>query len=251
LGQANQATYPINSRLPAIGSFKMVRAVVFDCDGVLSDNGSSWQLIHDYFGTGKGDGGRHQEKLEMFLDGKISEEEFVAHDIQLWRGVSPQIHRDDIMRCYSGVGLIEGARLVVEELQNRGVFVAIVSSGVDMFVGAIANMLKVDDWVANGFEWDEDGLLVKGLPTRVLSHDKGIMVEKLARINGFKPSEIVSVGDSSTDLSMMIKGSQFIGFNPRRERAKLAFQEAGVPIIEEGDLRLIWPLIFPGEDLPA
>ena len=55
----------------------MIRAVVFDCDGVLSDNGSSWQLIHEYFGTGENDEGDHQEKLEMFLDGKISEEEFV------------------------------------------------------------------------------------------------------------------------------------------------------------------------------
>ena len=227
----------------------MIRAVVFDCDGVLSDNGSSWQLIHEYFGTGENDGGRHQEKLEMFLDGKISEEEFVAHDIQLWRGVSPEIHRDDIMRCYSGVGLIEGAREVVESLQARGVFVAIVSSGVDMFVGAIANMLKVDDWAANGFEWDENGWLVKGLPTRVLSHDKGLMVGKLARINGFDSSEIISVGDSSSDLSMMIEGSQFVGFNPRRTRAKVAFEEAGVPIIAEKDLRLIWPYIFPGEDL--
>ena len=229
----------------------MIRAVVFDCDGVLSDNGSSWQLIHEYFGTGGNDGGEHQEKLEMFLDGKISEEEFVAHDIQLWRGVSPEIHKDDIMRCYSGVGLIEGAREVVESLQARGVFGAIVSSGVDMFVGAIANMLKVDDWAANGFEWDENGWLVKGLPTRVLSHDKGLMVGKLARINGFDSSEIISVGDSSSDLSMMIEGSQFVGFNPRRTRAKVAFEEAGVPIIAEKDLRLIWPYIFPGENLSA
>ncbi len=227
----------------------MIRAVVFDCDGVLSDNGSSWQLIHRNFGTGVNDGGKHQQILEMFLDGEISEEEFVAHDIKLWRGVSPEIHRDEIIRCYSGVGLIEGARKVVEGLQQRGVFVAIVSSGVDVFVGAIANMLKVDDWVANGFEWDEDGWLVGGLPTRVLSHNKGIMVEKLARINGFTPNQIVSVGDSSTDLSMMIDGSRFIGFNPRRERARKAFEDAGVPVIEGKDLRLIWPLIFPGEDL--
>jgi len=227
----------------------MIRAVVFDCDGVLSDNGSSWQMIHEYFGTGEDDGGKHQEKLEMFLDGKISEEDFVAHDIQLWKGVSPEIHRDDIMRCYSGVGLIRGARSVIEELRTRGVFVAIVSSGVDMFVGAIANMLKVDDWVANGFEWDEDGWLVKGLPTRVLSHNKGLMVEKLARINGFNASDIISIGDSSSDLSMMIEGSQFVGFNPRRKRAKSAFEDAGVPIVEEKDLRLVWPFIFPGEKL--
>tara|TARA_B100000686_G_C16762482_1_gene959599 strand:- start:1637 stop:2323 length:687 start_codon:yes stop_codon:yes gene_type:complete len=227
----------------------MIRAVVFDCDGVLSDNGSSWQLIHSSFGTGTNDGGKHQKTLEMFLDGEISEEDFVSHDIELWREVSPDIHRDDIMRCYSGVGLIEGARNVVEGLQKRGVFVAIVSSGVDIFVGAIANMLKVDDWVANGFEWDEDGWLLGGLPTRVSSHNKGIMVDKLARINGFEPSEIVSVGDSSTDLSMMIEGSKFIGFNPRRERARKAFGEAEVPVVEKKDLRLIWPLIFPGEEL--
>ena len=30
---------------------------------------------------------------------------------------------------------------------------------------------------------------------------------------------------------------------------KVAFEEAGVPIVEEKDLRLIWPLIFPGESL--
>ena len=227
----------------------MIRAVVFDCDGVLSDNGSSWQLIHKQFGTGEDDGGEHQKTLERFLDGEISEEEFVAHDIQLWRGISPEIHRDVIMRCYSGVGLIEGARSVVEGLQKRGVFVAIVSSGVDIFVGAIANMLKVDDWVANGFEWDEDGWLVKGLPTRVFSHNKGLMVEKLARINGFEASEIISVGDSSTDLSMIIDGSHFIGFNPRRDRAKLAFEEAGVPVVNDKDLKLIWPYIFPGEEI--
>ena len=95
----------------------------------------------------------------MFLDGKITEEEFVEHDIRLWKSVKSDIHRDDIMKCYSGVGLMKGARDVVEELQNRGIYVAIVSSGVDLFVGAIANMLKVDDWAANGFEWDEDGFL--------------------------------------------------------------------------------------------
>ena len=142
-----------------------------------------------------------------------------------------------------------GAREVVGRLQERGVMVAIVSSGVDIFVGMIAAMLKVDDWVANGFEWDDEGWLLGGLPTRVLTHDKGIMVEKLARINGFEPSQIVSVGDSSTDLSMKIEGSKFIGFNPRRERALEAFMEAGVPVVEEKDLSLIWPLIFPGEEI--
>ena len=224
-------------------------AVVFDCDGVLTDNGSSWQNIHTKFGTDSKDGS-HKETLEMFLDGKITEEEFVEHDIRLWKSVKSDIHRDDIMRCYSGVGLMKGARDVVGELQSRGIYVAIVSSGVDLFVGAIANMLKVDDWAANGFEWDEDGFLQRGLPTRVYSHDKGLMVDKLVRINGFDTSGIVSVGDSSTDLSMKIGESSFIGFNPARERALSSFLESGVPVVESKDLRDIWPHIFDGEEFP-
>ena len=225
-------------------------AVVFDCDGVLTDNGSSWQNIHTKFGTDSKDGS-HKETLEMFLDGKITEEEFVEHDIRLWKSVKSDIHRDDIMRCYSGVGLMKGARDVVGELQSRGIYVAIVSSGVDLFVGAIANMLKVDDWAANGFEWDEDGFLQRGLPTRVYSHDKGLMVDKLARINGFDTSGIVSVGDSSTDLSMKIGESSFIGFNPARERALSSFLESGVPVVESKDLRDVWPHIFDGEEFPG
>ena len=224
-------------------------AVVFDCDGVLTDNGSSWQNIHTKFGTDSKDGS-HKETLEMFLDGKITEEEFVEHDIRLWKSVKSDIHRDDIMRCYSGVGLMKGARDVVGELQSRGIYVAIVSSGVDLFVGAIANMLKVDDWAANGFEWDEDGFLQRGLPTRVYSHNKGLMVDKLARINGFDTSGIVSIGDSSTDLSMKIGESSFIGFNPARERALNSFLESGVPVVESKDLRDIRPHIFDGEEFP-
>ena len=219
----------------------MIEAVAFDCDGVLADNGSSWEAIHREFGT------ENEETLQVFLDGRISEADFVEDDIRKWREVRPAIHRDDIMRCYSGAKLMEGAREVVEELQSRGVYVAIISSGVDLFVGAIASMLMVDDWASNGFEWDDGGWLVGGVPTRVFSHNKGLMVEKMVRINGFNDSAVVSVGDSSTDLSMKVGESRFIGFNPARERAFLAFGEAGVPIVEGKDLRKIWPYLFPEE----
>ncbi len=219
----------------------MIEAVAFDCDGVLSDNGSSWEAIHRQFGT------ENEETLQKFLEGDISEADFVEDDIQKWREVQQEIHRDDIMRCYSGAKLMGGAREVVEELQNRGVYVAIVSSGVDLFVGAIASMLRVDDWASNGFEWDSEGWLIRGSPTRVFSHAKGLMVEKLIRINGFNDSAVISVGDSSTDLSMMVGESRFIGFNPARERALKSFEDAKVPIIESKDLRAIWPYLYPNE----
>ena len=54
------------------GMMSGVRAVIFDCDGVLTDNGSSWQNIHDHFGT------ENLEMLERFLNREISDDEFMA-----------------------------------------------------------------------------------------------------------------------------------------------------------------------------
>lgn len=220
-----------------------VRAVVFDCDGVLADNDSSWQNIHDHFGT------ENSEMLAKFLRKEITDEEFVADDLRMWREVQPEIHRDEIMRCYSGIKLMLGARDVVDALQARGILVAIVSSGVDLLIGSIAHMLKVDDWAANGFEWDDEGWLVGAKPTVVDSHNKGVMVTKLARINGIDPANIVSVGDSGPDISMMIPGSRFVGFNPASNRGADAFTEVGVPVVQGKDLRDIWLPIF-GESFP-
>ena len=222
---------------------KDIQAVVFDCDGVLVDIGSSWQQIHEHFGT------NNLETLEKFLNNEITDDEFMAMDIKMWLDIQEKIHMDEIMRCFSGVKLMKGARDVVDELKKRGIYVAIVSSGVARFIGSIAHMLKVDDWAANDFLWDDDGFLSGPNPSTVSSHDKGIMVEKLSKINEFNPELIWSVGDSSTDLSMQIPGSNFIGFNPARQRSLDAFKNADVPIVIERDLTMIWPIIF-GEEFP-
>ncbi len=100
----------------------------------------------------------------------------------------------------------------------------------------------------NGFVWDDEGWMVGGAPVRVRSHQKGLMVQKMAKINGFETDKIVCVGDSGTDLSMCIGASRFIGFNPIRESSRTAFRAAEVDIVEGRDLRCIWPQLFPDED---
>ena len=221
-----------------------IKAVCFDCDGVLVDTISSWRIIHEYFGTNSG------EMLDRFLRGEISDAEFMADDIGLWKSVQPEIHRDELMRCYQGVKLMTGARELIEALQARGVIVAIVSAGVDLLIGSIAKMLNVDDWVSNGFLYDENGFLLDDGDVRVPAHHKDAMVEKFARINDLEPSEIVSIGDNHTDMSMRIPGSGFIGFNGQKQIAIDGFADAGVPHVQEKDCRLLWPHLFNGEPFP-
>ena len=140
-----------------------------------------------------------------------------------------------------------GARELVSRLQEHGVYVAIVSAGVDIFVSSIAALLKVDDWIANGFEFDDEDYLSDNGICRLHASGKGDVIERLIDMHGFDPQTVLSVGDSEMDLSMMIPGSRFIGFNPSRESSIKAFEESNVPIIYEKDLMKILEHI----DLPS
>ncbi|MAK04512.1 MAG: hypothetical protein CMA03_01315 [Euryarchaeota archaeon] len=215
-----------------------IKCVVFDCDGVLVDSVSSWRTLHSFFGT------QNHNLLEKFLSGEITDQEFMNLDIQMWKEVQPKIHQDDLFRAYSGIKLMPGARETVSELISNGIFVAIVSAGVDIFVSTIAGTLKVNDWIANGFNFDEDGYLLDDGIVRVSGQGKDKIINKLIQMNEFAPNEVLSIGDSDIDLSMYVEGSSFVGFNPSRENSKRAFEDAGVPIIEEKDLRLILPYVF-------
>lgn len=228
---------------PVTTSFDLPSVVVFDCDGVLVDAVSSWRTLHDSFGTD------NALNLNRFIRGEISDVEFMRSDIQLWKAIRQPIHRDELFRAYAGVKLMPGAREAVTRLQESGVFVAIVSAGVDLFVSSIASMLKVDDWIANGFVFDDDGFLTDEGVCRLHASGKGEVISKLLAMNGFEAASCVSVGDSEMDLSMHVEGSRFVGFNPSRESSKTAFAAAGVPVVVEKDLRALLP--FFGLDREA
>ena len=211
------------------------KVVVFDCDGVLVDSVSSWKTLHDHFGTD------NSHNLKRFIDGEISDMEFMRLDIKMWKDIQDPIYRDELFRSYSGVKVMPGAKELVAELKAAGIFVAIVSAGVDLFVSSIAAMLKADDWIANGFEFNDDDTLSDEGICRLHASKKNLIITKILEMQGFEPEDCVSVGDSEMDLSMQVEGSRFIGFNPTRESSKSAFAEAGIPVVHEKNLLSIKP----------
>ncbi len=206
------------------------KVVVFDCDGVLVDSVSSWKTLHDYFGTD------NSHNLKRFIEGEISDTEFMRLDIRMWKEIQDPIYRDELFRSYSGVKVMPGAKELVAELKAAGIFVAIVSAGVDLFVSSIASMLKVDDWIANGFKFNDDDTLSDEGICRLHASKKNLIITKILEMQGFEAVDCVSVGDSEMDLSMQVAGSRFIGFNPTRESSKSAFAAAGIPVVTEKNL---------------
>ena len=213
------------------------KVVVFDCDGVLVDSVSSWKTLHDHFGTD------NSQNLKRFINGELTDVEFMRSDIQMWKEIQDPIYRDELFRSYSGVKVMPGAKELVAELKSAGVFVAIVSAGVDLFVSSIAAMLKVDDWIANGFKFNEDDTLSDEGICRLHATKKDLIIQKILDMQGFDAKDCVSVGDSEMDLSMQVKGSRFIGFNPSRESSLSAFQDANVPIVVEKNLLNLKPYL--------
>ncbi|MDP6870368.1 MAG: HAD family phosphatase [Candidatus Poseidoniaceae archaeon] len=215
----------------------MPLCVAFDCDGVLASSISSWGTLHDHFGTDSSD------LLKRFLAGEFGDEEFMAMDIEMWKEKRGEIHRDDIFRAFSGCKLMKGAKELVADLRSNGIHVAIVSAGIDLYVQSIAGLVKADDWIANGFEFDDEGWLLSDGILRVPSKGKDGPILKLLEMIDCPPERLVSVGDSSMDLSMMVEGSTFIGFNPQREDALEAFNEAGVTVVNSNNLDDLRPLL--------
>jgi phosphoserine phosphatase len=214
-----------------------IRCVAFDCDGVLVDSVSSWRTVHDHYGSD------NSKMLAKFLAGGISDEEFMRADIILLKEKQARIHRDDIFRAFSGIKLMPGAKSLIEDLREKGVYVAIISAGVDLFVSTIASMLDVDDWIANGFKFDDDGWLTDEGITRLSAWDKGTAISRMLDSIDCSPENLVSVGDSVMDLSMCVNGSRFIGFNPSRQSAIDGFEKAGVPVVVAKNLDLLRPYL--------
>jgi len=213
------------------------KCVIFDCDGVLVDSVSSWRTLHDHFGTD------NSINLGRFINGEISDVEFMRSDILMWKAVKNPIYRDELFRSYSGVKIMPGAKELVNQLKEAGIFVAIVSAGVDLFVSSIAAMLKVDDWIANGFKFNDDDTLSDEGICRLHASKKNLVIEKIMKMQGLQANECVSIGDSEMDLSMQVDGSGFIGFNPSRESSIEAFKNAGVPIVYEKNLLNLRPYL--------
>jgi phosphoserine phosphatase len=214
-----------------------IRCVAFDCDGVLVDSVSSWRTVHEYYGTD------NSLMLAKFLAGEISDEQFMKSDIALLKKKQARIHRDDIFRTFSGIKLMPGAKRLIQDLRENGVYVAIISAGVDLFVSTIASMLDVDDWIANGFKFDEEGWLTDEGIVRLSAWDKATAISRMLNSIDCSPEHLVSVGDSVMDLSMRVKGSRFIGFNPARQSAIDGFEKAGVPVVMAKDIDLLRPYL--------
>ncbi len=206
-----------------------LRLVVFDCDGVLADVGSSWERVHSSFGTD------NSASLAAYLRGEIDDAEFIRRDVRLWLQREGRVHISRVRRVLDEVPLVPGAREAVGELRRRGVRSAIVSAGLEELTGRVARECGIDINLSNSLVTDRHGYLTGEGVVRVPLRAKGLVVRGLLSELGLEGAQCAAVGDRVLDSSMFDEVGLRIAFNPADDEVA----GAADVVVHKKDLREI------------
>jgi len=206
--------------------------VIFDLDGTLTPVRSVWQYIHEALGTWENHGSR---SLAAFLTGEIAYDEFARRDVMAWHGVP----RSRIEEIVAGIPYRPGAQELIAALKERGVRLALLSSGLDILVSRAAKELGFDMWIANGLGFTGD--MVDGrVQIRVTWGGKAEHVGSICRFFRAEPRETAAVGDSHGDLPLFAQVGLGVAVN-----AEPPVNACAHISLECLDLRELLPVLSP------
>jgi len=186
-----------------------IKIVLFDMDGVLVDSISSWKHVHTYFST------NNDRSVDAYVKGLITDEEFIRRDVSQWKMDDQYVFREELIKIFSSLSLMNGAVSCVNSLKRTGVMLGIVSAGLDLLAQKVASSLGIDMVYANQLQ-----------------------IEKFDVSAG----NIAAIGNSCFDIPLLRSVGLGIAFNPDDDCVVREADE----VIYEKDLKSVLPILKPG-----
>ena len=188
-----------------------IKLVVFDMDGTIIEPRSSWAMIHEHFGTD------NTEMLQLYIDHKISDKEFVKADIQLWNSKSDKpVDEKYINSILDKAKPRKGAEELITNLHKANVKTIILSGGIQFLADKWARKWNMDGALANELIDDKDGNLTAIIKSS--GHNKGPVMEKMIEKYNLKKNEIAAIVDTMVDIPTFERAGLSVAVNTEDER---------------------------------
>ena len=188
-----------------------IKLVVFDMDGTIIEPRSSWAMIHDHFGTD------NSEMLQMYIDHKISDKEFVKADIALWNSKSDRpVNEEYINSILDKAKPRKGAEELIRSLHEENIKTLILSGGIQYLADKWAKKWNMDGALANDLIDDSEGNLTAIIKSS--GHNKGPVMEGMIEKYNLSKNEIAAVGDTVVDIPTFERAGLSVAVNTEDER---------------------------------
>lgn len=206
----------------------MLHLAIFDLDGTLKQARDPYVYLHTHLGTLEA----NNAFLQDGMAGKISYEEWLRLDAELWKGVSLARIQD----LFRQNPYLPGAVETVRALKAAGLKLALVSTGIQIHADMVAAELGFDDVIANHV-FIRDGVVSGEVRVGVPEGHKGQVAERLMQMFGASPAETLAVGDTRSDADLFERAGVSVAVCPNDD----AVRRYATLVLEQPDLTPVVP----------
>ena len=184
----------------------MKGVVIFDVDGTLDDEKSSWRLLY----STRDQVALSDQRFAAFAAGDIDYESLVELTVEDLRRL--KLNRKDIDQLKMNLRPKPEAEAVIKKLKEMGWEVAAVSAGVCNLIDELVSSMGIVLRFCNSLEFDESGVVccakIAVNPTK-----KDVVIDDICRYLSLPLEAVVTVGDHAMDFSMFRKSGHYLVFD--------------------------------------
>lgn len=173
------------------------KLLVFDCDGVLTIEKSSWGILHEYFKSRD-----NRYFADLYSRGLISYLDWMKIDIALMiHSHGKPIKRSEVEEILSKIQIRPSAKRLIVEITKKGHIPVVVSSGVDIAVKRVCRELGIEYCFYNELIFEGDELIPGGI-VHVPLGDKVRLIKYISSRLGIGIENTIYIGDSEWDIEV-------------------------------------------------
>lgn len=192
-----------------------MKAVIFDFDGTLTEKkGNLWKRIWKELGHDIGPDSYYVSLFKRFMSGNITHRQWCELTLEAFqeKGFTKQ-KLDEIT---DDMTLIQGAEDLIKYLHDRSFELHIVSGNIISVIEKVLgpNNRYISAIKANEFLFDENGNITEIVGTKYDHEGKATYIKELCEKKGYKPSEVLFIGNSMNDEWVYQSGARTLCVNP-------------------------------------